>query len=248
MALVGLWRLDASGEEQDAVLRIGDRLSLWRKCGMVSGEWRADQHGGFLGDTTGYSGDCAAGSSGPLEAPAWLRSAVAYRAEGADRTLIDAAGKVVATLRPGAQLRANPNVAADLSQPPGAEELARVKARLKPAVPLPAGQEAATPTTIAGTWHAQKPAPGKAPKRPSVTLDADGDWHGTDGCNGSRGRWLVGPAGSVLGTAGASTLMACEGMDNTPIGLVGARRAGFDGPALVAFDADGKEIARLIRG
>lgn len=48
-ALVGLWRVEATGEEAGAVLRLAaDQMSLWRGCGVLLGGWRANSEGLFV--------------------------------------------------------------------------------------------------------------------------------------------------------------------------------------------------------
>lgn len=82
---------------------------------------------------------------------------------------------------------------------------------------------------------------------PHVVFERDGSWTGSDGCNGGSGRWVVDPDGAFLATAGAQTLIGCEGAF-VPGWVATARTAGLDGQWLKLFDATGTEIARLQRG
>lgn len=112
----------------------------------------------------------------------------------------------------------------------------------------PTGPGAADPRPAAaadllGRWY---PADGTAQGRAFAEFAADGGWRGSDGCNGQRGTWQLGPDGALTGTAGPSTLIACE---NVPIARWIATAAGvrIDGEALVFTDAGGAELARMVR-
>lgn len=237
-ALIGMWSVTAAeGEEKGSVLRIApEGMSLWRDCGTLMGNWRADTAGLFVADMYGSTG-CAPET--PM--PGWLRAAVAYQIEGDERVLLDDQGKPVARLLPGGKPAPNPNVAPEEAQPPVVTDEARRS--LARAAALPAGLSAAERGALVGRWVPEG-SRGLGAKRAYVELRADGDWKGSDGCNGLGGRWGAGQDGSLLATSGVSTLIAC---DNAPIGewLSAARRAGLDGETLVLVDAEGKELGRL---
>ncbi|MFG1842572.1 META domain-containing protein [Micromonospora sp. NPDC049175] len=78
-----------------------------------------------------------------------------------------------------------------------------------------------------------------------MEFTADGEWHGSDGCNDQSGRWITAAGGTLLATTRAATLAFCT--DSVPIGhwVTTARRAGHDGKVLVLLDAQGKETGRL---
>ena len=108
----------------------------------------------------------------------------------------------------------------------------------------PPGPRPATAEDLLGRWY---PADGTAHGRAFAEFAADGGWTGSDGCNGQRGTWtLRSDNGAFTGTAGPSTLIACE---NVPIArwIAEAGRVGIDGGDLVLSDADGTEQARLVR-
>lgn len=243
VALIGLWSVTrADGEEPGAVLRIAsDDLSLWRDCGTLMGDWRADTGGLFVADLYGSTG-CPAAD--PLT-PAWLRDAAAYQILGEDRVLLDSHGEPVARLSPGGTPKPNPNLAPSEAEPPAVTEEAR--RALARAAALPVGLAAPDPGALVGRWVPEGGGGGRGPKPAFLKFMADGDWTGSDGCNGLGGRWVAGADGSLLATSGVSTLIGC---DNVPIGgwLGRTRRVGLDGAALVLVDADAKEIGRLRPG
>lgn len=248
--LVGLWRVQARGEEAGTILRLGSDLSIWRRCDDLFGEWRADAAGEFLGDTNGSSYECAgpkvkAAPKPPLPSvpstPDWLLRAVAYRVDGTDRLLLDARGGVVARLTPSGEPGGRHVAAPETYARPVLDDALR--RRLAPAAALPAKLRPATAAELVGTW---KPAaPGANPAQ-YVTIKADGSWQGSDGCNAHAGRWTADEPGAVLTVAGASTAMACAGVDGAPQFEV-ARGAGFDGTTLVLIDARGEQVGRLKR-
>ncbi|TFC88967.1 META domain-containing protein [Cryobacterium sp. TMT3-29-2] len=79
-----------------------------------------------------------------------------------------------------------------------------------------------------------------------MIFEADGTWTGSDGCNGSQGRWATDGAGTLLATSGVSTLIACEG---APVAswVAQARLAVIDNGELRLIDAGGSELGRLER-
>lgn len=110
--------------------------------------------------------------------------------------------------------------------------------------PAASGPRPATAQDVPGRWY---PADGAAGGRAFAEFTADGGWTGSDGCNGQRGSWSLGDAGALTGTAGPSTLIACE---NVPIARWVATAASLavtaDGD-LVFRDAAGTELARMVR-
>ena len=246
--LIGLWKLSADGEEAGAALLIdGTEFRLFRRCTALFGDWDADERGLFVADASSQSPHTGAGcppQDPPADVrdlqPAWLTRAVGFRAAGAGRELLDAAGAAVARLEPGAQVPPWPGIAAELFQPPVVTE--EIRSGFRPAAALPAGLTPAGASALHGRW-----VPARSPGRSYVEFQADGRWTGSDGCNGAGGRWVAGPGGAFLGTTGASTLIGCE---NVPVAswLADGRRAGLDGAVLVLVGADGKELGRLTRG
>ncbi len=116
-----------------------------------------------------------------------------------------------------------------------------VRAAFRPAAPLPEPLEPATATELRGRWI---PIDGPAATEAQVQFCESGTWGGSDGCNGSGGRWAVEDEGEFVATSGASTLIGC---DNVPVPewVASARLAGFDGSELVLLDVSGAELGRL---
>lgn len=272
--LVGLWTVqDAPGEEPGAILRLAEGLSLWRTCGHLDGFWRATADGLFIGFVAGGSSACYRGP-GPAHAPEasirtstdsvpdWLRQAAGYRADGPDRLLVDRGGSTVARLVPGGRPKVDADTAPSEGEPPVLIDALR--RMLAPAAALPAGLRPAAAADLVGRWVPGDRPEARSPRPPHVTFAADGDWTGSDGCNGQGGRWLAGPAGSFLAVAGPQTLMGCAPIAQpadaagrgVPVPLpvdvgswlTAASRAGLAGDQLVLLDRSGRELGRLRSG
>jgi hypothetical protein len=248
LGLVGLWTVrDAAGEEPGTVLRLGDDLTLWKNCGHLNGVWRADASGQFLTWVAGGSGKCFRGGQDVTAAvPDWLAQSGGYRADGADRLLLDRGGRTVARLVAGGRPKVDPDTVASLAEPPVVT--AELRRRLAPPRPLPATLRPATAAELVGRWvPADRSGSPRSPRPPSVTFRSDGSWGGSDGCNGQGGAWSVGAAGVLLAGSGPQTLIGCNNVD---VGgwLVSAARVGVDGTELVLLDRAGHEVGRLRRG
>lgn len=240
--LVGLWQVSRAGEPAGTVLRLSaDQLSLVRPCGVLSGDWAADTDGTLLTHVTDGPAACRTGTE---LTPGWLVPPGGVKPDGKGGWLVnDREGTVVAQLTRTRDVTLPPGADQGLATPPTLD--ADAERRLAPAVPLPTGLEAATSRSIAGAWGPAK-ATSKSGQPATLQLQDSGEWVGTDGCNTTKGRWTTGSDGRVLVTGGASTMIGC---DNVPLPLwwQDAARAGLDGEQLVLLDAQGKEIARLVR-
>jgi len=247
VALIGNWLVTGTDEKEGTILRLAGEpreLALWRSCGMLSGSWRANDVGLFVGDVAGYS-VCQPPPADQQWTPGWLARVTGYRLDGEARELLDVSGEVVARLLPGGEpVVPNPKlISPDLAKKPEVTDAAR--RALAPAAPLPAGLTPATRDSLAGRWVAADGV--KRPNEASLDLKTDGTWSGSDGCNGSRGRWVAGAGGTLLATSGPTTLIAC-GNFSGPSWLSEARRAAIDGDHLILFDSAGKELGRLKHG
>ncbi|HZB48415.1 MAG TPA: hypothetical protein VE547_04925 [Mycobacteriales bacterium] len=243
-ALVGLWEVTgAEGEEAGAILRLADlRLSIWRDCGVLDGGWRADPAGLFLGGVTSWNDSC---DLAPDPQPAWLARVSGYRVTGTHRLLLDAEGATVARLVPGKRPAPRNDIADSESAPPVVT--AELRAALAAPAPLPAGLRAATAAELARRWVPAAADDSDRPDAPFAQLRTDGTWTGSDGCNGTGGRWIAGAGGALLVLGGVQTAIGC---DNVRVGgwLSDASRAGFAGDRLVLLDRTGAEVARLRAG
>lgn len=90
-------------------------------------------------------------------------------------------------------------------------------------------------SSFAGTWG--EDATGK----PSLTIESDGSFSGTDGCNPLKGKGTISGDTFTFGPF-ASTLKACEGV--TPW-LNLADTAKVDGDTLVVYRSGGTKIGTL---
>ncbi|MEU5724255.1 hypothetical protein ABZ783_20825 [Micromonospora sp. NPDC047738] len=241
VALLGNWTLAGVAEEPHGILRLApDRIQLFGRCGILVGSWRADAGGLFVAAMFGSSG--AEGGPGCTNAepnPRWLQRVTSYRLEGDTPMLLDADGALVARLLPGATPTPGPYLAASEVAPP--EITDEVRRQFAPAAALPATLTPAAGNRLVGRW-----VPVSGPRRAYVEFKADGEWRGSDGCNGHGGRWVVGSGGAFLATTGPSTLIGCDGV---PVGawLASSWRAGLAGETLVLLDARSKETGRLRR-
>jgi hypothetical protein len=241
--LVGSWSLQAPGEESGAILTVGDRLDggllLFRSCGMLSGSWRANVRGMFVGEIDG--GDMACYGGGHDPAPAWLDGVVGYRPDGSDELLVDDAGTAVARLTPGAHPTTGPNASAEFASPPVVTPDMR-KSFTDPA-PLPAGVTPADQSALVGRWVPVQPATSRA----YVSFATANTYSGSDGCNGAGGHYLIGSEGVVLATSGGSTSVGCE---NSPLPgwIIQSGRVGTRDGRLVFVDPAGTLLGEARRG
>ncbi|WP_158251109.1 META domain-containing protein [Cryobacterium sp. Y11] len=205
---------------------------------MIDGSWRASETL-FLASTYAASGECVTGAT--LPRVAWLESVTGYRAAGAGWELTDANGAVVATLTIDGNPEAIPTAAELYTQPPVIT--AAMRETLRQPVSLAPELTPATSDDLVGRWV---PVSASSTTDPHVLFAADGTWAGSDGCNGGQGRWAVDGQGALLATAGASTLMACEGAP-VPSWVAQARLASLDDGVLRLLDAGGAELGQLKR-
>lgn len=245
-SLVGSWHVAAVGEEPDASLIIGDHLNgeivLFRECGMLDGDWRANKHGMFVADLFGGDSKCfpAARQSEPDPLDGWWRKVTGFRPDDTGELLVDASGRTVARLTPGAHPTAGPHAAGEYASPPVMSS--DVRKRIAEPAALPDGLIAATPQDVLGTWV---PTDGR-PSNAHVSFGTDGSYAGSDGCNGSGGRYLVGPAGIVLATGGPTTLIGCE---NSPVStwVIETGRLGLRDNHLVFVSPEGTVLGEAKR-
>ena len=95
----------------------------------------------------------------------------------------------------------------------------------------------AVATEVVGLWGED------AEGQPHLEFTADGEVHGTDGCNGIVTTYTV-DDGRISLAPFASTLKACAGVDDW---LRGVRTAEIDGDVLVAMTATGTKLGELTR-
>lgn len=200
LGLVNLWRVgDAQGETADTWLRLdGRELQLWRECGMVQGSWVASDTL-FLGELWGGSPECDTSAE-------WLTQAAAFVPNATGYELHDGSGAVVASLSVDGAPKPIDSVSDVYTTAP--EITDELREQFVEAAPLAEGFTPIASDDILGRWLAQGLA---VSTEPFVTFAADGSWEGSDGCNGARGRWVVGADGSFLSTSGPQTLIGCEG-------------------------------------
>jgi hypothetical protein len=223
LALVGWWRVVASGE---TVVIDPSRFEVRTAARTAEGSWVADSTGRFLARSYGVPPGSVA--------PGWLGTTVGFAVDGPNRVLLDRAGAPVARLVP---TPAGPVTgAADPARPPSDVE----RRGSGPAAPLPPGLTPVPDPT--GRW-----VPSENAGQSYVDFAADGSWTGSDGCTGTGGSWLTGPDGAFLATAwSVMAFVACPGVGVAPA-VGAARRIGTDGPTLVLLDADGAPVGHFRR-
>ncbi len=234
LSLIGSWYVSGLGVATGTQLTFTQGLRVFVPCGVLDGGWKADRTQSLL-VTYVYGGDSSC--VGRLTVR-WLEGVRGFRAQGADRLLLDAAGTPVAMLRPGARPTLGPNRAPIDSSDDLAPEQRRALQAAPPA--LVEGVEPPTAGLLQRRWVPSGPAPAAA----YVTFGADGSWTGSDGCNGLGGRYVLGSAGRWLAVAGGSTAIGC---DNSPIGtwVEQATRIGVVEGDLVLYDTEGIELGQL---
>lgn len=241
--LVGSWHVTPADGSQVLSLLLGRNLSLFLPCGLLTGEWRADPSGLFLGAIYSSDRDCSVGSQ-----PSWLRQAQGFQISGQQRLLVNASGLTVATLIPGPIVTTGPNGASS-QKTPLTVEAARGNLLRKPQ-PLPAGVEPAKMADLVGHWipegyDRQIPSNANARSIPKVTFNADGTWNGSDGCNGTGGGYVIGGQGSALTTDGVRTLAQCSYTSPVLEWIAKTRRTGFVHGAIVLYDANATLLGTL---
>ena len=226
-SLLGSWRVVSDKKDEGAVFT-SDGMTVRTACGDELGTWGADFNGGFVGDV--FAG-CEHGSEKTL-VPVWLRSATGFRVEGAERLLISATGEVVARLTPTEEPTPSLAVRARFN-----ERNRRQKAMPTTATPV-------TASSIRGRWVPLAPASGSKPA--FVDFGSKSRRTGSDGCNQTGGRYVVGRDGELLTTRDVQTLIGCE---NSPIDrwVSQASHAGFQRGELVLFDRRGHVLGRARR-
>jgi hypothetical protein len=238
LALAGTWTVKAPGEGPDVALSLGEQLILFRSCGEIQGDWRADHGGRFVDYVYGEDGSCFHSRQG-FPVP-WLTQATGYRVHGRTRLLLNSAGHVVARLSPGAHPRVNshnsPSDALPVRLTPA------VLALLAPSPPLSTGLRPANADTIIGRWRALG-LPADDPGY--LQFNRNGHWAGSDGCNGAAGRYAIDDAGRLIITdGGPNGIVACRGTQ-AMYWAENTRRIGLDGHDLVLLDVHGKVLGRL---
>lgn len=241
--LVGSWHVTPADGSQVLSLLLGRNLSLFLPCGLLTGRWRADPSGLFLGAIYSSDRDCSLGSQ-----PSWLRQAQGFQISGQQRLLVNASGLTVATLIPGPIVTTGPN-GASAQKTPLTVEAARGNLLRKPQ-PLPAGVEPAKMADLVGHWvpagsDRQNPSNANARSIPNVTFSADGVWNGSDGCNGARGGYVIGGQGAALTTGGVRAFALCSYTSPVLEWIAKTRRTGFVHGAIVLYDANATLLGTL---
>jgi hypothetical protein len=239
LALVGIWKVTAPGEGPGVALRLGEQLILFRSCGEIGGDWRADHAGRFVDYVFSEDGSCSHGGQ-PIAVP-WLAQVTGYRISGRSRLLLNSAGHVVARLSPGAHPTVSshdsPSDAIPVRLTPA------IRAMLAPSPPLPSGLRPANPEAIVGRWRTVGRQVGNRPSY--VQFNANGSWVGSDGCNGAAGRYAIDDSGRLITTdGGVNGAVGCSGTQ-AMYWAESTRRIGVDGHDLVLLDAHGKVLGRL---
>lgn len=236
--LVGLWRVQADGEGRDTWLRMAPgEFQLWRGAGFVDGGWDASENV-LVATAWGHVGEDAGPGSVEVD---WLTGAHTFRlTEDGWQVLAD--GEPVATMRVDGAPDPIASASDTYAQAPEVDD--DVRDALRVPEPLPEGLAPATTADLTGRWV---PAGATYATDPHVVLREDGSWTASDGCNAGAGHWAVQEGGRLVGTAGPSTAIGCEG---APVGAwVGAASlVGLDGEELVLLDRDATELGRLAPG
>jgi hypothetical protein len=243
--LVGAWYVAAPGETAGTMLTIGDRVDgevlLFRACGVMDAQWQANRHAMLVMRSDGGDQTCfLPADRHPHPEPAWMLRITTWREAGSGELLLDTSGRTVAKLTPGAHPKVGSNRLSDYGLPPLVT--ARMRASWSDPAPLPAGVEPVTSRDLRGRWVPVT----RRPARAYVQFDPDASYHGSDGCNGAGGQYLLGPGGLVLTTSGPSTAIGC---DNSPLPawVSESARLGLRDRRLVFVDGRGHVLGEAVR-
>jgi len=246
LQLVGIWRVIATGTLPAPIVSVSSLgLLVWTSCGSMFGTWNADQQGLFVGLLGGGPPSCLLGPRSRANLnPKWL-TAMGYARTGHDELLLGANGTVLARLVPTTVPRALakgllPAYLRPVVTPALREALLRVNR------PLPSGLAPALARQVVGRWVPANPVLAHRPQAPYLSFSPNGNWSGSDGCNGLGGRWSIGPGGILAVVSGGQTLVGCHNV-NLGESLSEATRAAFQGRTLVLVSAAGKVTSRLRR-
>lgn len=248
-SLVGNWFVQGDDVESGTTVTVAfDEFRVWQECGAAMAPWRGSTNGLFAAAVSSWSGSCEDKPDLP-----WLETAMGWRPDGASIVLVDASEQELARLDPGATPTAAANVAPQMAVPPVVTDETRAILNASPSLG-PGLTSGATRSMLVGSWIAIAPSAspvdglGPPADAPGFTLKDDGTWSGTDGCNGSGGRWNADTMSGIIATSGGSTLIGCNNVA-APQWLAQAWLAGFDtDDVLVLFDYQGTELGRLTRG
>lgn len=80
---------------------------------------------------------------------------------------------------------------------------------------------------------------------PTITFGDDGQWHGSDGCNGIGGTYDAGP-GKLHAEAGPQTAIGCDNVPNGEV-LVGSAHFRVSGTVLTLYDGNWVKLANYSR-
>ena len=248
LKLVGTWRVIATGQHRAPIVSLSSLgLLVWTSCGSMSGTWNANQEGLFVGVLSGGPPACLLGKNSAADLnPKWLAAATAYRDSGSDELLLGPTGSVLARLDPTTVPKAlRKGVLPVYLHPLVTPQLRKLLIQVNS--PLPTGLVPAMERQLVGHWVPANPTVGHWRQTPYLAFTRNGNWSGSDGCNGLGGRWSIGPGGTLIVVSMPSTLMGCNNV-NVDWWLYRATRAAFQGRTLVLVDAAGKATGRLRRG
>ncbi|MGQ0466515.1 MAG: hypothetical protein ACT4QG_14475 [Sporichthyaceae bacterium] len=220
-ALVGQWDVLGPAVGPKTSMRVGFRsLELLNECGVLHGGWAAFPGGAIAAGT--YAGVPGCFMEGSGWTPAWMGRAERFEISGDERRLLDGAGAVVATLRPGEV----PAARAQDFPAPILDDAARAELDADPPAP-PHGLRSASAEELVGRWVLADRRTDRSSDVPFIEFRRDGRFAASDGCNGTEGRWVL--SGSSLLLAGGLTgLVGC--IESAQLAITGT--VGFVGDRL----------------
>lgn len=211
-------------------------------CGTVDGVWGANADGMFLGSVTTWTASCETSTSTSTsegvspQIVAWFTTATTYSTPSDGSATVTFANSAKANIATLVALQ-SPSVAE--SAPLSSDQSASGESPTSTPPPI------ATVSDLEGKW-VQEGRPQVAPTPPYIEFDSDGTWSGSDGCNATSGRWLLTDSGSILATAGPTTLISCTGMVSLGTALTEAQYVSITDDTLYLWKANGSEIIRLV--
>ena len=263
-AVLGSWRRSGASGDTGVATFTRTGVSVTVPCARIEGSWRAVTAAPAALFTAVFD---EASSSCPTVPPVdpsvpWISSAASFRTTAQGLDLLDASGRVTASLVS----------APDASATPGAQSGVVVTA---PVAELPDGVRPATAATLVGRWTAlgePRPFPtggfktpvgpsrpdgasgadggvagvGREPTGVSVRFSADGSWLTSGTCPGASGGWSLGADGRLVAVQSAVQPAVRCPSPAPRLDVADATRAGLIGSDLVLLASNGAVVGRFV--
>ncbi|MGW9630062.1 META domain-containing protein [Agromyces sp. NPDC055520] len=223
---VGTWGDVAATGEPSLVLGDDGSLTGTDGCNRLTGTWTAEAETVTFVDVASTRMLCEGVDT-------WLAALATGTIAGDTLTVFDGSDKKIGTLDRSDDAAAT---GTDTGSKTGTETGTDTDSKTG----TETGADAAAAALFVGTWGIEATGTGE----PFITIAADGTASGNDGCNGFSGTTWTLDGDTITFAGGATTLMACEGVDPW---LGRMSTAVIDGDTMIFFDTSWNEIGTLQR-